>query len=430
MTAQLLLPVGAVIKFRMIPPIDKVNVASFVAVIGCLLFARGKPLPRSKGFGLVGLLLISNIASPIITSWLNPDNVVIGVRFLPGVGIYDALSASEAALIGLIPFILGRRYLRSIEDCKNILLALTIAGLCYSIPLLFEIRFSPQLHLWVYGYAPSEFVQSVREGGYRPMVFMGHGLLAALFMSSSVLAATTLWRNRVNVGVMPSSILAPYLGLVLFLCKSMGALIYGVVGGSLIIFTKPKTQVRIAVVLVAISLAFPLLRSLNLVPTTQVVELAKQISEARGESLEFRFENENKLLQRAFERPWFGWGRFGRSRIYDANSGRDTSVTDGRWIIDIGQFGLIGFFSEFGLLAISVFRAAASFQYLSSRKEQLMFTTLILIVAISVFDLLPNSGLIPWTWLISGALLGQSEALALRNSSMSNCFPANKTARR
>jgi hypothetical protein len=415
--AQLLLPVGAALKFQMVPQIDKTTIVSFSVLAGCLIFARGEPARRYTKFGLVEALLLIYVISPIITSELNPDPIIVGNRFLPGVGLYDALSAAESALITLIPFVLGRRFLRTTKDCHNILLVLTIAGLCYSIPLMFEIRFSPQIHYWVYGYYPTDFIQTMREGGFRPMVFMGHGLLAAFFLMTGLLAATALWRNRMHIGLVPSSAAASVIGVVLLLCKSMGALIYGALGSLLIFFARPKIQIRVATLLVAISLTYPVLRSFDLVPTTSIVNFAKSLDKDRGESLEFRFVNEDKLLQRAFERPFFGWGRYGRSRVYDPHSGKDLSVTDGRWIIDIGQFGLIGFLSEFGILAVCVFRAASAFRLVQSAQEKVLFATLALIVSINIFDLLPNSGLVPWTWLTSGALLGHAEALVLARRS-------------
>ena len=298
-----------------------------------------------------------------------------------------------------------------------------IASLVYSVPLLFEMRFSPQLHYWVYGYYPSDFSQAMREGGFRPMVFMGHGLLAAFFLMTSLLAAIALLRNRVKIGAMSPSIVAGYLGILLLMFKSKGALLYGVFGGSLVFFTKPRTQFRVAVLLVTISLVYPMFRSFDLVPTTTILNVAKSIDKDRAQSLETRFDNEDKLLQRAFERPLFGWGRFGRSRVY-GDYGEDLSVTDGRWIIDLGQFGLVGFLSEFGLLALCVFRAAAAYRFARSVKEQISLAALALIVALNVFDLLPNSGLIPWTWLVSGALLGQAETLVVvRRSAKPNKDP-------
>lgn len=417
--AQMFLPSNTGLKIPMVPQIDKDSLASFSALAGCLFFARaGEPPKRLKRFGLVEILILSILVSKVITSELNGDNLMIGGRFLPGVGLYDAISAVASALITLIPFMLGRRFLRTPGDCDTILKILAIAFVCYSVLLLFEVRFSPQLHNWIYGYYPTEFVQAMREGGFRPMAFMGHGLLAALILMTSVLGSIALWRNGVKLGPLPPGFTAPYLGLVLLLCKSMGALLYGLAGGLLVFFAKPGALFRVATLLVTISLAYPILRSLDLVPTTTILGVAQSIDKDRAQSLEFRLRNEDSLLARAFERPWFGWGRYGRSRVYDETTGKDLSVTDGRWIIDIGQFGLFGFLSEFGLLAICVYRAASASRLSRSLKEQRTLGTLALIVAINIFDLLPNSGLIPWTWLLSGALLGQAEALALAKRSI------------
>jgi hypothetical protein len=86
-------------------------------------------------------------------------------------------------------------------------------------------------------------------------------------------------------------------------------------------------------------------------------------------------------------------------------------VTDGRWVITLGQFGLFGFVSEFGLLAMGVLSAAAALKFAQSKNEMIFLAALSLLVAINILDLLPNSGLEPWTWLMSGALLGRAEAL-------------------
>ena len=44
-------------------------------------------------------------------------------------------------------------------------------------------------------------------------------------------------------------------------------------------------------------------------------------------------------------------------------TGRDISITDGHWIITMGQFGIVGFIAEFGLLGFSVLRAAGSLKF-------------------------------------------------------------------
>ena len=111
------------------------------------------------------------------------------------------------------------------------------------------------------------------------------------------------------------------------------------------------------------------------------------------------------MLERASQRIMFGWGRWGRSRIYD-EWGNDISVTDGRWIITLGQFGILGFLAEFGLLALTVFRAASALRFAESERDSVFLAALALIIAINMIDLLPNASLSPWTWLLAGALAG------------------------
>ncbi len=62
----------------------------------------------------------------------------------------------------------------------------------------------------------------------------------------------------------------------------------------------------------------------------------QNVSADRANSLRHRLNNEDMLLSRAFESPLFGWGGWGRNRVYDEN-GKDLTVTDGLWIIIIVQ---------------------------------------------------------------------------------------------
>ena len=251
----------------------------------------------------------------------------------------------------------------------------------------------------------------MREGGFRPVVFLGHGLLVAFFIMTSAVAAATYWRQNRKVLRLPMAGVTIYLSFLLLLCKTLGALIYGAALVLLVRFTRPQAQLRIALMLVTIALLYPVLRAGDLVPTRTMVEMARSIEEDRAESLQFRFENEDRLLDRAWQRFFFGWGRFGRNRVYDEASGRDVSVTDGYWIITMGQFGFIGFLGEFGLLALPIFRTTSAIKFAESKEEQLFLAALALILAINIVDLLPNSSLSPWTWLLAGALLGRTEAL-------------------
>jgi hypothetical protein len=406
--AQLLLPVNAVIKFQMIPQLDKNSVPNLCVFIACMILGSTRAVTLK--FGIPTVLLSSYILMPIVTSLQNGDAIYIADRILPGVGLYDGLSAALTASITLIPFFLGRRLLRKSEDILNIFVVLVIGELIYTLPLLFEIRFSPQLHFWLYGYAPADFLQSVRGGGYRPMVFMGHGLLAALFLMTAAVAATTLWRTGTKIKRISNGVTTFYLTAILILSKSLAATIYAFFLMPLVAFSKPRFQLRIAAVLVSIALLYPMLRSFDLFPTQSVTEAANLVSTERSDSMQTRFDNETALLMRASQRPWLGWGRFGRSRVYDS-SGKDVSLTDGEWIISMGQFGIVGFLSEFGLLAFGVFRAVNMIRSSDAPNDLIFLAALSLIVAVNILDLLPNSGLQPWTWLLSGALLGRCEAL-------------------
>ena len=406
--AQLLLPVGSIIKFQMIPVFDKATIPCLVVLAAALI--KGVKRISSGRSGFVEICLAVLIFGPIITSELNSDPIVTGGRYIAGVGLYDAISALQIAAISLIPFFIGRWYFRDIEASIGMLRSLVFAMAAYSLLLLFEVRFSPQLHYWVYGYYPSDFIQAIRSGEYRPMAFMGHGLIAARFVLIALLAAVALWsmsgqRSRLFAR------LAAALTVMVYFCRTFSAILYAVSLGPLIAFAKPRTQIRIAVLLAALALIYPTVRAFNLFPTGLLLTSAGSISEERTASLQMRFDNEDALLSRAFERPLFGWGRYGRNRVYDENTGADTSVTDGQWIITLGQFGLVGFAAQFGLLCIGIFRAPKAMARTTSQTDQKLLAALTLMLAITVIDLLPNSGLEPWTWLMCGALIGRTEAL-------------------
>ena len=268
--------------------------------------------------------------------------------------------------------------------------------------------------------SPTRSLQQIRNGGFRPVVFLGHGLTVALFAATTLVAAAALWRmnnplrltlGRQRLRLPPSGVTA-YLGVVLVLCKSLASLLYGALVVPLVLFASPRLQLRVAVILATISLTYPLLRTMDLVPTATMIDLAELDNADRAASLKFRFDNEEVLLERALEQIWFGWGRWGRGFIYD-DTGRNSSVTDGRWIITLGTYGLFGFIAEFGLLALSVFRAASALRFAGTDRDRRCLAALALIVAINMVDLLPNGFLSPWTWLLAGALLGRAEA-ALR----------------
>lgn len=417
--AQLLLPVGTIFKIAMIPQFDKYSIPSLCVLVGSM-FATARPIRLWRKFGAVEALMLVFLFSPVVTSLLNSDPIYVGRSVIPGTGLYDGLSAALSQIITLIPFLVGRQLLRRPEDLQAVFTTLVVAGLYYSVLLLFEIRMSPQLHFWFYGYYPSDFIQQIRDGGsFRPMVFMGHGLIASFFAMTAAVAAAVLWRAKIPVvrGV-PGGAITGYLGVVLLLCKSVADIVYGAMLLPLVRWAKPSAQVKVAGLLVLLALSYPLMRIANVFPTNLLFEVSNSINPDRAQSLKFRFDQEDQLLRRASDRFLFGWGRFGRNRIHletwEGIAG-DTSVTDGRWIITLGQFGLIGFIAEFGLLGGSVFFAARSLRSVQSFRHAVLLAGLALLLAANIVELLPNSTLLPWTWLLVGTLLGASEATVERS---------------
>jgi hypothetical protein len=414
--AQLVLPTGALFKFAMIPQFDKISIPNICLVIGCLIVGR-RPLRIFRRMGLTELLIFGYVFSPIATSINNGEAIDAGGTILPGVGLYDAISSVELAFIAMLPFFIGRQFLRSFEQNEEILRVLVIAGVVYSFPMMFEVRMSPNLQNWIYGFSPSDFIMSIRGGGYRPMVFMGNGLIASFFMMTTAVAAAALWRARKTLQQLPMGAITAYLGAILILCKSFGAALYGIVLVPVIRWTSPRFQIRIAIFVVSVALTYPMLRSFDLFPTQSLVDAAALVSQERALSLKFRFDNEDTLVKRAFEKPLFGWGRYGRNLVYNEDNGRDESVTDGLWVITLGQFGLFGFLTQFGLLSIAVFRTVSALRFARSKNEQIFLSALALMVSVNILELIPNSGLLPWTWLMCGALLGRAEALLAHKTS-------------
>ncbi|OAI11984.1 hypothetical protein A1359_14235 [Methylomonas lenta] len=410
MAAYFLLPAGLSVDVPLVPPLDKSTIPNIAAYLVCL-FIKGKRVPLLPKDQMARWLMLAYVVSPFVTVLGNADPLIAGPTFIKGMELYDALSAVIRQGLFILPFLLGLAFLRAAKDHEDMLMVLAVAGLLYSLPMLLEVRLSPQLHVWIYGYFPHSFLQQMRGDGFRPVVFMGHGLLVAFSTMTSVIAATALWRTGRRVKWHSGGQATAYLMAVLLLCKSMAAFLYAVTLSPLVRYGKPKQQIRVASILVLIAMFYPVLRGLDWFPSQIIYDAASSFSPDRAQSFDFRVRNEDMLLDKANERPLFGWGSWGRNRVYHSESGKDLSVTDGRWVITIGQFGWIGLFAEFGLLALPVLLSARALRYLADRRESIVLGAVALILGINVLDLVPNNPMSPWTWLVAGALLGRYEQL-------------------
>lgn len=407
---HMFLPIGTNVDLPMIPPLGKESIPVLAAFFGCR-FIAGR---RISFFGLRGWvfwLLLLFILGPFVTAELNGDAIVIGGHRLPPMEHYDAVSAVINQLIVILPFFIGRQLFRTEEDHALLFRILILAGLFYSLLMLFELRMSPQLHRWLYGYFPHSWVQQIRFDGFRPVVFMGHGLWVAFFTAVIVIAATAFWRLKIKVRRFAPAKVTYYLLLLLLLCKSVASVMYGYAAFLLIKVTSFKTQLRVARILVLIALLYPTMSIMNLFPHQTLMEWTQSMSAERAESLGVRFENEDRLLEHAKHRLFFGWGGWGRNRVHSEETGSDITITDGKWIITFGTFGWVGFIAEFGLLTLPVFRAVSVFKWVKTQQEMTFLSAHALLIGFVMIDQLPNASLAPWLWLLAGALLGRTETI-------------------
>ncbi len=398
-------PSPAGFDFPLVPELDKESILALSALFAGLMTCRGRIRLWPESRAAQGLLA-AFVLSPVLTVLTNPDPVIFGNVWLPGMRVHDMLGLVVAQAIALLPFVLARSLLGDADDLRDLLAGFMLAGLVYSLPMLIEVRLSPQLNIWIYGFFQHSFDQMIRFGGYRPIVFLYHGLWVAFFMSTAVLAAVALARGATGRRALALSVAAIYLLVVLVLCKSAAALLYAMALVPVIAVLGQRLQLSVALLLAALAVSYPLLKGGGAVPEQALLSLAERVDENRADSLEFRFDNENALLDRASAKPLFGWGSWGRNLIYDPDTGRQVSVADGEWIIAIGTFGWVGFLAEFGLLALPVlllWRAGMAGAAPAGAGA------LALMLAVNLVDMLPNATITPLTWLVAGAVLGLAE---------------------
>jgi hypothetical protein len=282
----------------------------------------------------------------------------------------------------------------------------------YSVPMLLEARLSPQINVWVYGFFQHDFFQTIRMGGYRPVVFLPHGLWVAFFALMAVMAAMAVLRQGPAMVRPRQAMVAVYLLGALVICKSVGVLIYAALLIPVLMVAGRRGQMLVAAMLAVVVVAYPLLRGMHLVPLEAIVQLANGISADRAYSLQFRVTNEDQLLARAAERAYFGWGGYGRNLILDPVTGKVLTIADGAWIIILGIYGWLGYIAQFGLLALPLVLLGREAWVSRSAVFSPFAGAVALIYAANMVDMLPNATLIPFTWAMGGALLGYAEALA------------------
>ena len=420
------LPERTEFNFPMVPALNKETIPNLTVFFVCIMLVKMRPalLPQ----GLIGkALFLLLISTPMVSVVFNLDPITFSTHYsgrlvivenpvdpVPGMRVYDAISALISQLFFILPFFLARNILASEEALTELLRALVIAGLIYSAPILWEVRFSPQLHTNLYGFFQHDFLQMIREGGFRPIVFMPHGLWVALFMVMTAIAALHFAKIAGPKERLKAVGVTVWLFFIVYLCKSLGPMLILMGLTAFVLFLGPKMQLRLAAMMAAVTMAYPAMRGAGWIPTDRLVWWLEARNPERAQSLWFRFHNEDMLLERAAERPVFGWGGWGRNQVFDQQTGEAISVTDGQWIITIGSYGWIGYIALFGLLCLPLIALWWRYRLIPAQQIPPHIGVLALMLGANLIDLLPNATMVTLTWLMAGALLGHAELVHRR----------------
>lgn len=400
--AWLFLPMAGY-GFVGLPDYGKYNAGPLAAMLGVLLFDAGRL--RQLRLSMWDLPMLVLLVSPMISA------------IMAGYGMYEGFSsiAGIAASSGLA-YLLGRLYFFDAEGRRSLAMAFFVAGLVYVPFCLIEMRFSPQLHRTVYGFAQHEFAQTYRMGGWRPTVFMQHGLAVGLFMAAAAVIGVWLWMTKQlrTFAGLPMAFWALLLLGTAILCKSAFALAMLMVALPVLLIVR-LTHWTVPVLLLALlPPAYMVGRITGVIESQQILTFVEPTVGEQIGSLSVRIRSEEILVPLAMQHPMWGAGRWSRL-VEDSQGGRTDErdfgflvVPDALWVITLANRGLVGLGAlvlVFLVPVLALFRKGAN----GTSDSQRAFdpaTALALVLVMHMTDNLLNAMAGPVFWLIASALTG------------------------
>ncbi len=298
--------------------------------------------PRPLDLFFLGFLL-----APSFSSLLN------------GLGPYDAASTLVNRFLEWgVAYWVGRAFFTDLAALRDLSVGIVLSAVAYAPLCLYEIVMSPQLSRIVYGFRPSDWVMTKRMGGWRPQVFMHHGLALAAWMAAAALVAWILWRSKAikHIWGVPMGWIAIGLVVLTIWLRSTGAavLLLGLIAAAEFI---QQTRLRtILLVMVLLPMGYIGLRTFGW-DGHQMVQLASNLGEERAGSLNMRLENDQLIADKAMKKPVFGWGGWGRWRVKN-DQGVDITVSDSWWGILLGTTGVFGLFCAYATFISPLFPLA------------------------------------------------------------------------
>ena len=394
--AWLFLPTTG-ISFPGLPDLTKTSSANVSVLLGILLFDAGRIFRLRWSWMDVPAILLA--LSPIATSLSND------------LGLYDGLSeALKNVLAWSVPYFVGRLYFTEAAAMRDLAIGIFIGGLLY-IPLcLFEMKFSPVLNMWLYGFQTFFFPQAARMGGWRPVVFMQHGLMVAMWMNFATFCGWWLWRTRSlkHVGGLSMGMLVIPLALTTLFCRSLFAMLMLILGLTML---HACHRLRISWPLLLVLVIPPMyvtLRTTQLMPREPVIGLVSSITGPdRAHSLDSRMRQEDLYGEITMKRPLLGWGGFGRGVPIDPETGKEVlRGIDGLWTIVSNKNGMIGLAGVMLLFWLPTVRLVWIFpmRYWKHPEYAGMVVALIILMVFQL-DILLNAMLNPIYVVLAGGLV-------------------------
>lgn len=395
------------------PDYTKMTATCYAIILGGIfLDPQGRVLKFRPSW--VDIPMVIWCTTPLITAFAN----------IPELTLYDGVTGMIGTIItdGL-PYLIGRLYFRTPEDAKALVMGILIGAILYMPLCLYEVRMSPQLHKMIYGVqAYTDWAMAKRWGGWRPTVFMRHGLAVGIWMAAGASVAFWMWRTKAvkQIWRVPMIVIMPALLITVVLVKSSSAV---AITGMVLIATMAVHYFRTNALLWALVLGIPFYLTLRATQVIDVTPIAKwmvtlpgDMSE-RGESLLFRLDHENAIGGRAFDRPLAGWGGYGRAfDVYlpDYNS---FGVPDSMWIRSFGQNGFIGLISMYAAFLIGPILLLAKIKPREwDRPEYAPVSALVMIALIYALDSLFNNMSNPVFIVAFGAVAGMGASISRRRS--------------
>lgn len=425
-------PVG--IDLPGLPDFTRQSAAAIGSVLGTLAFAMDRVAAlRPRWFDLPALAMT---VLPFVSSMLN------------GLGAYDGFSAAlSSCLIWTIPYFMGRIHLGEPETLRELAAGLTLSGLLCAPMILFEIATGNLLVNLIFGLG---YAFGHKYGLLNPALMVGNALQLGIFMAVASVASYGLWitGSARKVAGLPAGLCFAIVTGSTIACHQTAAIGLMVIGLALLrtlalggpgqalsagaVLAIPlvlyKAGIRAVAAYVVVLLGAEYLRRINpnrlvwyLILLTPLyvglrstglwdgefaVGLAYQLfGHDRAGSLGYRFMCENLLIEKALERPIFGWSGWGRSGVEGSFNGVEI-VSDGLWVIVLGQNGLAGLLAMISTLVLPLYRFARA-NPTSTWRDPLLTPAAALGIGLQLYllDNLLNASISPVPLLISGAMV-------------------------